>query len=295
MSDYSTISDKAMESIKKDYIKHIKEDISHWYRYPEAVLSYNPEFRKAVDSRARYEKWLYTSFSTEDTRIDYSQKDVLWAWMKRQDGKEITQAQKDEIVKWVMEFQEYMWVDMKQLAEDNNRVYVHLNGKNPFLMWSKMSIAWLYRWTVDSKWRSTASISLWWVEWFKMRKDWKVVLVKEKPVASHEIAHAIDYLNNGRLLEYDDVFYKLKSSYNSKWNMPMWSDEYWNRKTEITARMIEQYIAIEKWDYSYYTSKWYRNEDIYNSVIVPEIEKIKNKFLSKYKTRVWEKRKQDIH
>lgn len=289
MSDYSTISDKAMESIKKDYIKHIKEDISHWYRYPEAVLSYNPEFRKAVDSRARYEKWLYTSFSTEDTRIDYSQKDVLWAWMKRQDGKEITQAQKDEIVKWVMEFQEYMWVDMKQLAEDNNRVYVHLNGKNPFLMWSKMSIAWLYRWTVDSKWRSTASISLWWVEWFKMRKDWKVVLVKEKPVASHEIAHAIDYLNNGRLLEYDDAFYKLRSSYNSKWNMPMWSDEYWNRKTEITARMIEQYIAIEKWDYSYYTSKWYRNEDIYNSVIVPEIEKIKNKYFSKYKTRVWEK------
>ena len=280
------ITDKNREDINRDYIQHVKEDISHWYRYPEAVLSYNPEFRTAVDNRARYEKWLYTSFSTDDTRIIDYKKDQIWAWMKRQDGKELTQEQKDEIANWVINYQETMWIDVKRLAENNNWVYVHLNGKNPFLMWSQWGIAWLYRWSVDEKWRSTASISVWGTESYQIREDGKLVTKKKKTTMAHELTHALDALSSRKLLSesaYNDLRLKF-NDYDSRW---LHHSSYWTSKSEITARMVEEYVAVQNWDTEIFNEKWYWDQETYNNVIEPEINKIKNNFFQEYKEWIW--------
>lgn len=92
------------EDMKKEYIALVQEDISKGYKYPEAVLDFVPEARKILNGRERYEKGLYTSFSAKDGRINYEYKEKLGAGMKRQDGKELTQEQKQDIVDGVEDF-----------------------------------------------------------------------------------------------------------------------------------------------------------------------------------------------
>ena len=104
----------------------VVKDISKWYRYPEDVTSKFPkaQMKKAVDARARYEKWLFTSFSSKDTRANYQYRDEIWAWIKSQDWKPVTQAQMEEIVEWVRSFGKVFGLDMKKFAEDNGIIYI---------------------------------------------------------------------------------------------------------------------------------------------------------------------------
>lgn len=265
------IADKTsiMEKAKNSYIEQIKSDISKWYKYPEDVLNYDKSFRIAVDNRARYEKWLATSFSADDARIVFDDKKQLWAWLKRQDWKELTQIQKSEIIDWVIEFGDNLWLDMKKLAETDRWVYVHLNDKNPFLM---KNTAWLYR-----KWENNVSISVWGTESFKTLVDWKEVSKRVNTTMSHELWHAIDSKVWWKLFDNWFLFdRKLDMNPSSEFS-PRWN-KYWKSDREVTARMIEQYVAIKQWHIGYFDRPAYWKKEVFETKIQPTIEKtIKDK------------------
>jgi hypothetical protein len=88
----------------------------------------------------------------------------------------------------------------------------------------------------------------------------------------HELWHAIDALHNYRLLW--SLVSDAKRKYNPVDNL--W--KYFRKDEEITARLIEQYVAVKKWHTSYYDKPWFWKKNIFENFI-PEIEKkIKDKF-----------------
>lgn len=312
---WKNISDNKMlvaplkEIAKNFYITRVKKDISKWYVYPQEVLDQIPWAEKAVNARQRYEKWLDTSFSAKDNRIDYSEKDVIWAWIKSQDGKQVTNEQKQDIVKWIQDFGRTMWLDMKKFAEDRWLVYVHLHGWQPFLT---KNAAWLYREWTNAEWEKNISVSVWGAENIRY-KDKKTKERKTETLnttMSHELWHAMDYLVDKRLLSWEQ-----KSILRTKFNPVNRLYDYYSRPTEITARAIEQYVAIENWqaDYyeenwnldagefkwtdmeyylkeiwSYYERPWYWNKSDYENYVKPYVEEaFKNNF-NEYKTdTIW--------
>lgn len=261
------------ETSKKEYIDSVRSDISRWYQYPKEVIDYDKSFSVAVDSRARYQKWLDTSFSVDDSRIVFDDKDKIWAWMKRQDWKIITEENKADIVEWITDFADTLWLDMKKLAENERWVYVHLNGKNPFLM---KKTAGLYRKSWDN-----ISISVWWSESYDTVEWGEKVVKKVKTTMSHELWHAIDYQTDNKLFSSSEL-YSRKYDMNTPPAWWIWN-KYWRSDKEITARMIEQYVAIEKqWLTNYYDKPAYWNKQIYNNSIKPAVEEAIKKHFSEY-------------
>jgi len=254
------------------------KDISKWYRYPEDVTSKFPkaQIQKAVDARARYEKWLFTSFSNKDTRANYQYKDEIWAGIKSQDWKPVTQEQMNEIVDGIRSFGGVFWLDMKKFAEDNNIIYVHLHGWNPFLMWGWwksrwwwMNIAWLYRRWAD--WN--ISISLWWVELVMEKwEDWEMKKNNVNATPEHELAHAFDYMLDNKLFSSQDIEILKKTM-----NKPTRLINYYNRSQEIVARAVEQYAAKKTWKSRYgrpyKDSQAYWNEENFDKYVKPIVEK----------------------
>ena len=232
-----TEADKQWTELAKSvYEDLVIKDISKWYRYPEDVTSKFPkaQMKKAVDARARYEKGLFTSFSAKDTRANNQYRDEIWAWIKSQDWKPVTQEQMNEIVDGIRAYSNIFGVDMKKFAEDNNVIYVHLHGGNPFLMWG-MSIAWLYR--RDAAWN--ISVSLWGREWVMEKwEDWKMKKSDIKTTTVHEITHAVDGMLEWKLFSDADTEILKKTM-----NKPSELINYYNRKQEIVARAVEQYAA----------------------------------------------------
>ena len=51
--------------------------------------------------------------------------------------------------------------------------------------------------------------------------------------------------------------------------------------------MVEEYVAVQNWDTEIFNEKWYWDQETYNSVIEPEINKIKNNFFQEYKEWIW--------
>ena len=224
------------ELAKSVYEDLVIKDISKWYRYPEDVTSKFPkaQMKKAVDARARYEKGLFTSFSAKDTRANNQYRDEIWAWIKSQDWKPVTQEQMNEIVDGIRAYSEIFGIDMKKFAEDNNIIYVHLHGGNPFLMWG-MNIGWLYR--RDAAWN--ISVSLWWKEWVMEKwEDWEMKKTDIKTTTTHEITHAVDGMLDWKLFSNADIEILKKTM-----NKPKKLINYYNRPHEIVARAVEQYAA----------------------------------------------------
>lgn len=248
------------EDMKKAYIALVQEDISKGYKYPEAVLDFVPEARKILNGRERYEKWLYTSFSAKDERINYEHKEELGAGMKRQDGKELTQEQKQDIVEGVKDFEEVLGLDMKKLGEEKNRVYVHLNGKNVFL---KNGVAGLYRERGEN-----ISISVGGIETVRQPLGGDVSSIKVHTVMSHELGHALDAIQNWNLFPSTKLF-DLKIKMNKA---PNWNVRYWKSDAEVTARAIEQYISIKKGDTDYYDKPAYWKKEVFESIIEPMVK-----------------------
>ena len=266
------------ELAKSVYEPLVIKDISKWYRYPEDVTSKFPkaQMQKAIDARARYEKWLFTSFSSKDTRANYQYKDEIWAWIKSQDWKPVTQEQMQEIVDGIRNFGEVFWMDMKKFAEDNNIIYVHLHGWNPFLMWwggkaqwGGMRIAWLYR-----KWADwNISVSLWWIEWVMEKwEDWEMKRTNVNATPEHELAHAVDWMLWWKLYPSSDIEILKKTM-----NKPSRLINYYNRDREIVARSIEQYTAKKSWKSRYWrpyeSSQAYWNEENFEKYVKPIVEK----------------------
>ena len=248
------------EDMKKAYIALVQEDISKGYKYPEAVLDFVPEARKILNGRERYEKWLYTSFSAKDERINYEHKEELGAGMKRQDGKELTQEQKQDIVEGVKDFEEVLGLDMKKLGEEKNRVYVHLNGKNVFL---KNGVAGLYRERGEN-----ISISVGGIETVRQPLGGDVSSIKVHTVMSHELGHALDAIQNWNLFPSTKLF-DLKIKMNKA---PNWNVRYWKSDAEVTARAIEQYISIKKGDTDYYDKPAYWKKEVFENIIEPMVK-----------------------
>ena len=264
------------------------KDISRWYRYPEDVTSRFPkaQMKKAIDARARYEKGLFTSFSSKDTRANNQYRDEIWAWIKSQDWKPVTQEQMQEIVDGIRSFGRVFWLDMKKFAEDNSIIYVHLHGGNPFLMWGGgksrwwwMNIAWLYRRWAD--WN--ISISLWGVELVMEKwEDWEMKKNNVNATPEHELAHAVDYMLENKLFSSADIEI-LKNTMNE----PTRLINYYNRSQEIVARAVEQYAAYKEWKSRYWKpyveSQAYWNQEKFDKYVKPIVEKNMNEKMKDYK------------
>lgn len=264
-------NEAALKSIAKNlYIKRVSDDIGKHYIYPEAVYEWKPDLLKAKTKFEAYLKWYNTSFSSTDSRIDYSMKDTLWAWVKRQDWNQITKAQKDWILANSLYYGRMFNLDIKKLFSDLWITVVHLNWKNPFLTKSAL---WVYN-------PKTKSISVWNGE--EKYSVWKGKDKQTKSVATtfgHELTHAIDFMLDKELFS-DEQTRPLLHTFNS-----VVSDrgaDYWDSKVEVTARMVEQYLWIEwMWRRDYFKRWWYWNEELYNTYIKPAVE-------SAFKNKLWE-------
>lgn len=251
------------EGAKKDYIAYVKQDISKGYVFPEAVIKYHPSFTTAVNARERYNKGLRTSFSADDSRIVFSAKETIGVGMKRQDGKELTQDQKDYIERGVLGTGEALGIDMKKIAENERWVYVHLNGKNPFLM---KNVAGLYR---KDEANDSVSISVGGSERVAVMVDGKKKMQSVDVVISHELGHALDYKVGNKLIPYN-VLSQLRATFDR--NTQSRDMSYWGSLTEVTARAIEQYVAVKNGDVSLYTTGGYWSKENFDSLVKPAVE-----------------------
>lgn len=259
--------------VADEYKALVKADISKGYKYPPEVLDYDTSFTKAINDRARYEKGLATSFSADDARIVMDEYENIGAGVKRQDGKNIEPKQLKEITDGVTDFSAVTGLDMKKIAQKERWVYVHLNGKNPFLM---KQTAGLYRKTSDS-----VSISLGGKETFEHVVDGKVVKESVNTTISHEIGHALDHQTENKL--FDSAFiYERSKDYNPV-EYGYRGAKYWSSKSEVTARMIEEYTAVEKGHTALYDRDGYWKKSIYESKIKPAITEAFNKHFSEFK------------
>lgn len=264
-------SDKGVSNY---YIRLIKKDISKGYKFPEAVIAYDRSFTKAENNRARYEKGLRTSFSADDERIVFDETEQISGGIKRQDGKDITDEQKQEIIDGVMQTQEALGINMNKIAEDERWVYSHLNGKNPFLT---SQAGGLYRKTEDGN----ISISVGGVESFWTKENGKRTKKKVNTIVSHELGHALDHHTGQKIFPSEDI-YKLRRSYNPLTNVPR-SAKYWSSSSEIKARAIEQYVAIKNGHERYYNREGYWKKEDFDSIIVPMVEQGIDKHFAEYK------------
>jgi len=264
---------KALESAKKDYIELIKSDISKGYKYPDSVLDFDRSFRIAENNRARYEKGLRTSFSSDDQRIVIEDIDKIGGGMKRQDGKPITDSQKETIKRGVVDFANTMGIDIARLAKDDRWVYAHLNGKNPFLT---AMAGGLYR-----KGANNVSISVSGSETFKKVVDGKEVFDRVHTTMAHELGHALDGKADKRLFD-SQTIWSLRNNFNPIEWMPR-GDKYWKSQSEITARMIEQYNAVKKGNTNLFDREGYWKKDVYEQIIEPAVERAINTHFADYK------------
>jgi len=261
--------------INNKYIDLVKKDISKGYKFPEEVLNYDKSFKTAINNRERYEKGLRTSFGADDQRIVFEDIETIGAGMKRQDGKELTDLQKSDIREGVIDFSETLGLDMRKLAKDDRWVYVHLNEKNPFLM---KDVAGLYRKDITNK---SVSVSVGGKEGYYVIVNGEKVKKFTNTTMAHELGHAIDFKIGEKFLSGDE-FLTLRRNYNKVENSYR-GEKYWSSKKEVTARMIEEYIAVTKGNKNFFDKQGYWKKDIFEKDIKPVVESnIKEKF-SEYK------------
>lgn len=259
-------NEKQLRSIAKNlYIKKVKDDFKSSYNYPSEVTDKVPWLRTAKDDYERYLKGRDTSFSGKDPRIDYSDKDRIWAWIKRQDWNQITAAQRREIVNGVLEYAKVMWVDMKKMSEDAGVTYVHLNWKHPFLT---SRAVWLFHWLFKSISVGADMESYREKEKWKGR-DGKMETHTVPVVMAHEITHAIDSMFEWNL--FADTKTREMARNMNEWRR-LWP--YWHSKEEVTARMVEEYVNVMEWWEWYYDLPWYWSKEVFDNQIKPYVEQI---------------------
>ena len=117
---------------RKLYLDSVKKAISTGKPVPAAVIAQHPEFRTAADNRERYEKGWHTSFSNRSIAINETMRGERGFKVKRQDGKEITPAQIQEITQGVDEV-ESIWGNLHDLFLKTDLTIAHTSGKYPFL------------------------------------------------------------------------------------------------------------------------------------------------------------------
>ncbi len=117
---------------KKAYVATVKKAISKGLPVPQEVVNQYPEFSKAVDARARYEKGRHTSYANKSIAVSEVTKDQYGFKVKRQDGKAISDEQVQEIGQAADDMQEALG-DLTDLWRKTDPTVAHTSGKHPFL------------------------------------------------------------------------------------------------------------------------------------------------------------------
>jgi hypothetical protein len=117
---------------RREYEATIKKAISKGMPVPQAVIEQRPEFKLAETARERYEKGRHTSFANVSIAINESMKRERGFKVKRQDGKAISDQQISEVTTGVNEVESVVG-SLKGLFEKTNITIAHTSGKHPFL------------------------------------------------------------------------------------------------------------------------------------------------------------------
>jgi hypothetical protein len=114
------------------YTRIVKKALSSGKPVPLEVIRQRPEFQKARDARARYEKGRHTSFSGVSVGIDQRLVETRGIKLKRQDGKPLPSHQREELVKGLDEVEEVLG-PLADVMRKSALTVAHTNGKHPFL------------------------------------------------------------------------------------------------------------------------------------------------------------------
>lgn len=123
---------REVQGFREDYIEMVKKAISNGEEVPEEVIKQRPEFQKAKDARARYEKGRHTSFANKSAAINDTMRDELGFKVKRQDGKAITEDQIGELKKGVGDVEKAIG-PLADYMRGTDLTIAHTSGKYPFL------------------------------------------------------------------------------------------------------------------------------------------------------------------
>ena len=99
--------------------------------------------------------------------------------------------------------------------------------------------------------------------------DGKVVKEKVHTTMAHELWHAIDYRLKNKLFDRSFLFDRkldMNPASKSRWN------SYWKSDAEVTARVIEQYVAMAKWQDGIAEQPAMWKKDIFEKKIKPIVE-----------------------
>lgn len=117
---------------EKDYVEIVRKAISSGQPVPATIIDQSPEFSKARDARARYDKGRHTSFANRSLAVDDSMRADRGYKVKRQDGKPITESQKREIAEIVGDVEKAVG-PLADLMRNSNLTIAHTSGTFPFM------------------------------------------------------------------------------------------------------------------------------------------------------------------
>lgn len=237
------------DAFKKTYIATVKKLISQGFAVTPEMIAQFPEFTKAVNARARYEKGYKTSFANKSSAVDNSTKEGFGFKVKRQDGEAITPAQIKEITDASYEF-EQAFGKVKDIIEKSDLTVAHTNGKHPFLSDAG---------GLHNRKENTISVGV----------DYKIGdEVTQQKAFAHELTHFIDNQSGTMDKSYNEELWKkaLNMINGSSWEieraiklgnkltpeerakhreLKSRIGEYWRRRSEVFARLAEEYIAYK--------------------------------------------------
>ena len=88
-------------------------------------------------------------------------------------------------------------------------------------------------------------------------------------VISHELGHALDYKVGNKLIPYN-VLSQLRATFDR--NTQSRDMSYWGSFTEVTARAIEQYVAVKNGDTALFNTGGYWSKENFETLVKPAVE-----------------------
>lgn len=119
-------------SYLKEYAARVHKAISSGHAVAPEIIAQAPAFATAKTARERYEKGWATSFGNMTAGVDDAMQATRGYKVKRQDGKPISAAQKEEIARGLAEIEAAVG-PLGDVLRQGNVTFAHTNGKYPFL------------------------------------------------------------------------------------------------------------------------------------------------------------------
>jgi hypothetical protein len=128
----SDLDSSQWDDIRQQYVATVKKAISTGEKVPAAIVDANPEFKKAVTARARYDKGRNTSFGNITAAVDTTMLKERGVKVKRQDGTTITPEEVKAMGAAVAEIEEAVG-PLADVMRHTGLTIVHTRGKYPFM------------------------------------------------------------------------------------------------------------------------------------------------------------------